>query len=84
MLKGMKAKRQLAAFVALAVGGAFASAPAAYAAATTVNANDTRTGLTGAGTATSPYQGISGTALLNSETNIRSSSAQRAQQIFPL
>ncbi len=32
MLKGMKARRQLAAFVALAVGGAFSAAPAAYAA----------------------------------------------------
>ena len=31
MLKGMKAKRQLAAFVALAVGGAFVSAPVAQA-----------------------------------------------------
>ena len=30
MLKGMKAKRQLAAFVALTVGGAFAGAPVAY------------------------------------------------------
>ena len=42
MLKGMKAKRQLAAFVALAVGGVFAGAPVAYAAATSVDTNDAR------------------------------------------
>ena len=35
MLKGMKSQRQLAAFVALAVGGAFAGLPAAYAAQST-------------------------------------------------
>ena len=66
MLKGMKAKRQLAAFVALAVGGAFAGMPAAYAAqSTTVGTNDTRLA---PATGTSPstaYPGINGTALLN-------------------
>ena len=69
MLKGMKAKRQLAAFVALAVGGAFAGAPAAYAAepsndkSTTVEMNDNR--LTGDGSAAHPYGNIVGTDLLN-------------------
>ena len=65
MLKGMKSQRQLAAFVALAVGGAFAGLPAAYAAqSTTVGTNDTR--LTGTGTSLpTAYQGVSGTALLN-------------------
>ena len=68
MLKGMKAKRQLAAFVALAVGGAFAGMPAAQAAessndkSTTVEMNDNR--LTGDGTAAHPYGDIVGTDLL--------------------
>ena len=67
MLKGMKAKRQLAAFVALAVGGAFSAAPAAYAAqSTTVDTNDARLApATGMSTSTA-YSGISGTALLSS------------------
>ena len=67
MLKGMKARRQLAAFVALAVGGAFSAAPAAYAAqSTTVDTNDARLApATGMSTSTA-YSGISGTALLSS------------------
>ena len=67
MLKGMKARRQLAAFVALAVGGAFSAAPAAYAAqSTTVDTNDARLApATGMSTSTA-YLGISGTALLSS------------------
>ena len=66
MLKGMKAKRQLAAFVALAVGGVFAGMPAAQAAQnTTVGTNDARLApATGTSTG-SAYSGISGTALLN-------------------
>ena len=66
MLKGMKAKRQLAAFVALAVGGAFAGMPAAQAAQnTTVGTNDARLApATGTSTG-SAYSGISGTTLLN-------------------
>ena len=69
MLKGMKSQRQLAAFVALAVGGAFVSAPTAQAAessndkSTSVEMNDTR--LTGDGTAAHPYGNIVGTDLLN-------------------
>ena len=51
MLKGMKAKRQLAAFVALAVGGAFAGVPAAYAAeSATVGTGGAQTGINGVGT----------------------------------
>lgn len=67
MLKGMKARRQLAAFVALAVGGAFSAAPTAYAAqSTTVDTNDARLApATGMSTSTA-YSGISGTALLSS------------------
>ena len=71
MLKGMKAKQQLAAFVALAVGGAFAGAPVAYAAATSVDTNDARMApATGTSTSTA-YQGISGSdsKLLNSVTD---------------
>ena len=69
MLKGMKSQRQLATFVALAVGGAFVSAPTAQAAessndkSTSVEMNDTR--LTGDGTAAHPYGNIVGTDLLN-------------------
>ena len=63
MLKGMKAKRQLAAFVALAVGGAFAGAPAAYAAEHTVRTGDVINGQDG--TALKPYGDIVGTNLMN-------------------
>ena len=66
MLKGMKAKRQLAAFVALAVGGAFSAAPAAYAAENaSVGTGGAQTGLTGEGTTTNPYGDIVGTNLMN-------------------
>ena len=65
MLKGMKAKRQLAAFVALAVGGAFAGAPAAYAAeSATVGTGGAQTGINGVGTAANPYGDIVGTNLM--------------------
>ena len=75
MLKGMKAKRQLAAFVALAVGGAFAGAPAAQAAERidqtghTVQTGDKINGADG--TFSKPYGNISGTALIekNPTTN---------------
>ena len=64
MLKGMKAKRQLAAFVALAVGGAFAGAPAAYAAeSATVKTGDNIGG--NDGTVAHPYGDIVGTNLMN-------------------
>ena len=72
MLKGMKAKRQLAAFVALAVGGAFAGAPAAQAAqSTTVGTNDARLAPTTGTSASTAYPGISGSdsRLLNSVTD---------------
>ena len=66
MLKGMKARRQLAAFVALAVGGAFSAAPAAYAAENaSVGTGGAQTGLTGEGTTTNPYGDIVGTNLMN-------------------
>ena len=66
MLKGMKAKRQLAAFVALAVGGAFAGAPAAYAAErATVGTGGAQTGINGVGTTANPYGDIVGTNLMN-------------------
>ena len=66
MLKGMKAKRQLAAFVALAVGGAFAGAPAAYAAeSATVGTGGAQTGISGTGTTTNPYTDIVGTNLMH-------------------
>ena len=65
MLKGMKAKRQLAAFVALAVGGAFAGAPEAYAAeSATVGTGGAQTGINGVGTAANPYGDIVGTNLM--------------------
>ena len=66
MLKGMKARRQLAAFVALAVGGAFSAAPAAYAAENaSVGTGGAQRGLTGEGTTTNPYGDIVGTNLMN-------------------
>lgn len=66
MLKGMKAKRQLAAFVALAVGGAFAAAPTAYAAENaSVGTSGTQSGISGAGTTVNPYTDIVGTNLMN-------------------
>ena len=66
MLKGMKARRQLAAFVALAVGGAFSAAPAAYAAENaSVGTGGAQTGLTGEGTTTNPHGDIVGTNLMN-------------------
>ena len=66
MLKGMKAKRQLAAFVALAVGGAFSAAPAAYAAeSATVGTGGAQTGINGVGTTANPYGDIVGTNLMN-------------------
>ena len=66
MLKGMKAKRQLAAFVALAVGGAFAGVPAAYAAeSATVGTGGAQTGINGVGTTANPYGDIVGTSLMN-------------------
>ena len=66
MLKGMKARRQLAAFVALAVGGAFSAAPSAYAAENaSVGTGGAQTGLTGEGTTTNPYGDIVGTNLMN-------------------
>ena len=66
MLKGMKARRQLAAFVALAVGGAVSAAPAAYAAENaSVGTGGAQTGLTGEGTTTNPYGDIVGTNLMN-------------------
>ena len=69
MLKGMKAKRQLAAFVALAVGGAFAGMPAAQAAeSTSPNERTVQTGniINGAdGTFSKPYGNISGTELID-------------------
>ena len=66
MLKGMKARRQLAAFVALAVGGAFSAAPAAYAAENaSVGTGGAQTGLIGEGTTTNPYGDIVGTNLMN-------------------
>ena len=63
MLKGMKSQRQLAAFVALAVGGAFAGLPAAYAAEHTVRTGDVINGQDG--TALKPYGDIVGTNLMN-------------------
>ena len=66
MLKGMKAKRQLAAFVALAVGGALAGMPTAQAAQnTTVGTSGTQSGISGTGTTTNPYTDIVGTNLMN-------------------
>ena len=66
MLKGMKARRQLAAFVALAVGGAFSAAPAAYAAENaSVGTGGAQTGINGVGTTANPYGDIVGTNLMN-------------------
>ena len=66
MLKGMKAKRQLAAFVAIALGGTFAAAPAAYAAeSATVGTGGAQTGINGVGTTANPYGDIVGTKLMN-------------------
>ena len=72
MLKGMKAKRQLAAFVALAVGGALAGMPTAQAAQnTTVGTNDARLAPATGTSDSTAYPGISGSdsRLLNSVTD---------------
>ena len=66
MLKGMKAKRQLAAFVAIALGGSFAAVPSAYAAqSASVGTSGTQSGISGAGTTVNPYTDIVGTNLMN-------------------